>query len=212
MDEANRFGARFSGETGGHLRPHLRLVADRPGCLGGAELLHGGPQVLAAGVDEGFGTGHVVAIQTETQFETWCMYDGKNAEELAWWNYQCHVPFNEVRPVTQWRRESGLALEDGEAIHWVRGTRPAGQRSETFAAGLSEAAEHPDAKCLRIYVDDERGHVYAALAARDSASAAALADAMGLPREQIDVVDEIRPTDFAPLYENVGFTPYSGDD
>jgi hypothetical protein len=152
------------------------------------------------------------AIQTDAQFETWCMYDGRSAEELEWWNTECHVPFNEVRPVTQWRRQGGLTLEDGESIHWVRGTRPAGEPSETYAAALSEAAEHPAAKCLRIYCDDERGHVYAALAARDSASAVALAETMGLPCEQVDVVDEIRPTDFAALYENVGFTPYSGDD
>lgn len=152
------------------------------------------------------------AIQTENQFETWCMYEGRNAQELAWWNDQCAVPFNEVRPVTQWRRDDGLELPGGAAVHWIRGCLPDGREPEALLDALRSRPECAEARWLRLFWDAERRQAYAAVAAPDAATALTFAEAMGLPHAQHDVVDEIRPTDFAPLYESVGFAPYAGDD
>jgi hypothetical protein len=152
------------------------------------------------------------AIQTDNQFETWCMYEGRNAEEIAWWNDECSVPFSEVRPVTQWRREEGLILADGEGIHWLRGRLNPSREPEQLLDDLRLHSEAGDAKWLRLFWDASRRQAYAAVAAPDAESARRFADAVGLPHEQHDVVDQILPTDFAPLYETLGFTPYSGDD
>ena len=151
------------------------------------------------------------AIQNDNQFETWCMYEGRNAEELAWWNNQCGVPFDEVRPVTQWRREDGLGA-DGTAVHWIRGCLPGDREPEELLEALRTRSEPAEARWLRFFWDAERRQAYAAVAAPDAATALTFAEAMGLPHAQHDVVDEIRPTDFARLYENLGFAPYSGDD
>ncbi len=152
------------------------------------------------------------AIQTEDRFETWCLYEGRTAEEVVWWNNECSVPFDEVRPVTQWRREDGVAPSAGTTMHWVRGQLDSGHEPSQIVRALQSRPEAGDARWIRLFWDDDRREAYAALTAPDADAAMRFAASAGLPCDHLDVVDQILPTDFAPLYENLGFIPYGGDD
>ncbi len=152
------------------------------------------------------------AIQNDHRFETWCMYDGRTAEEVALWNRECSVPFDEVRPVEQWRRDSELSAGDGNSFCWAMGRLPEDREPQDFLPLLQEAPGDDGVRLLRLYWDADRRYLYSVIATPGPEATQRFLASAGLPQDDSSDVDQVRPTDFAALYENVGFTPYDGDD
>jgi hypothetical protein len=151
-------------------------------------------------------------IATEDRFESWCMYEGRTADELKWWNAECSVPFEAVWQVEQWRRDSSLNPDDGFPINWISGVLPSNRDHRAFEPLAIQPVTAGAVRVLRLYWDTENRTLYSAIAAPSIEAARSFALSAGLPHDKHELVDQVLPTDFADLYENLGFAPYNGDD